>query len=334
MEHTFSKKEKEFTAQLLEEAPGLLDEHPFRLFVSELQSHNNLVHPLAFSTEQLQRFSQFKTKYGISAIALYQKVVLSHLIQDFMSKLHEKKLPAAIIALYNLWFERIYEDFATQPDFYYDIENELRPITHDLAICSGRTIPVGGAWFIEQRLLPRMLMTLNTQEYLQNVDQYTNPSRGSLHKPLAKFLKRLGLFTTIMKLFASSPKLIGGSWCYIIHTADRNIKDFTQESMELAYKNITALLQIDKSIWGVFRESWFLDPALKEISPNLTFLWETPLRKGARLYHGGPCREWDLKRALLLSPVRNKLYKEGKYIPRTYFYFWPRQKIIESYLDM
>lgn len=330
MDHQASQIRSDLLQDLHRSAPGLLEEFPISHYLSELKSHKGLLNATSYTGKQTKRLSRIKENYGIAGIAGFQKLALASLIDDFLSNLDEKSYPETIRSLYIAWFERVYEDFTTQSDFYYDIENEFWPVSHDLGICSGRTIPVGGAWFIERRILPRKTMTFLAQEWSQKIKLKKKISHKSPHKSLAKILKNIGIYEAINRLFAFSPKVFGGSWCYLIHTAGRNIKDFNAENMNLAYKNIVELLKTDQIIWGVFRESWFLDPDLKEISPNLSFLWETPLQKGARLYYGGPCNEYDLKRALLLSPIRNKMYHEGKYIPETYFYFWPRQEMIEG----
>ncbi len=50
--------------------------------------------------------------------------------------------------------------------------------------------------------------------------------------------------------------------------------------MNQAYMNIAELLKIHSNICGIYRESWFLDPNLKDISPE------------RELFVGGSTTKW------------------------------------------
>ncbi len=52
---------------------------------------------------------------------------------------------------------------------------------------------------------------------------------------------------------------------------------------------------------------------------------------GAELHDGGACSADDTQKATMFSPDRTRLYQEGKYRPRSYFYFWPRDAVIEAF---
>jgi hypothetical protein len=102
-------------------------------------------------------------------------------------------------------------------------------------------------------------------------------------------------------------------------------------AMRRAYANVAQLMQHDGQVWGAHRASWFLDPAVSEMSPDLAFLRQDPVDHGAELYDGGPCSADDIRKATMFSPIRTRMYREGKYQPRNYFYFWPRSSVIEAF---
>ena len=115
---------------------------------------------------------------------------------------------------------------------------------------------------------------------------------------------------------------------YTIHTVDRYLPRFTEQQMSQAYINIAELLKLNKNICGIYRKSWFLDPNLKEISPGLRFLWEVPQQNGADLFCTGDSDQ-VIKKAIAMSPLRKRLYEEGKYKPINYAYVWPREKLLQ-----
>jgi hypothetical protein len=102
---------------------------------------------------------------------------------------------------------------------------------------------------------------------------------------------------------------------------------FTMEKLNTAYLNIAELLKAFPDIRGVFRRSWFLDPNLKEISPGLRFLWEVPQQNGADLFQTTTTDD-DVKNAITMSPLRQKLYEEGTFRPATHAYVWPRKEFL------
>jgi hypothetical protein len=71
----------------------------------------------------------------------------------------------------------------------------------------------------------------------------------------------------------------------------------------------------------MFGASWFYDPALDEISPRLGYLRKTPIAGGAFFIQGDATEE-DKRNALSTSSTRQKLYDEGKYIPRSHMLIW------------
>jgi hypothetical protein len=98
--------------------------------------------------------------------------------------------------------------------------------------------------------------------------------------------------------------------------------------MDLSYLRIAELMKRNPRIRGIYRRSWLLDPKLEEISPNLAYLRQTPQQNGAKLFRCSST-ERDIKQSLAISPIRRKLYAEGKYLPTVYAYIWPRRDVLE-----
>lgn len=241
-------------------------------------------------------FRSILSLYDPAILCLFNKLLMACLIQDSLDKLPHKSLCADIVEMYHRWFERVLNDFEKQPDDYYRSESEAFGI--DLSICCLRSIPVGGAWVVQKSRIG------------------WGPFIGG---GLRQFFVYLAF--TIRKAGGFSP------FC-VIHTAGRYIPVFKPEEMDLAYMRIAELMKSDPALKGIYRASWFLDPSLEEVSPNLAFLRTVPEQNGARLFRSVTVRA-DINWALSLSSERRKLYKEGKYRPTSYAYIWPRMTLLE-----
>ena len=103
---------------------------------------------------------------------------------------------------------------------------------------------------------------------------------------------------------------------------------FNCQRMNLGYKEIGELMKYHPKIKGIFRGSWFLDPNLEQVTPELEYLRTIPQNNGAILFQGGTTHH-EINESLAFSPHRRKLYKEGKYIPAVYAYIWPRKEFLE-----
>jgi len=240
-------------------------------------------------------YKQIKSQYGTHVLALCFKLALCCFISDSLERLNHKKLPDEIKNLYHEWFEWVLEDFSKQPDDYYS--SRCQSFAIDVLICSLRYIPIGGAWVAE----------------IRNVGLRPFFSGG-----VKQFFSYL--YFIIFKA--------GGFSQYITtHTAVRTLRHFNEQQMNLVYQRIAELMKLNPRIKGFYRRSWFLDPKLENISPRLGYLVKIPLQNGVKLFHAGSTKQ-DIKYALATSPTRRRLYKEGKYLPTSHAFIWPRKDFL------
>ena len=115
--------------------------------------------------------------------------------------------------------------------------------------------------------------------------------------------------------------------CFVIHTLERRLRHFKADQHELALRNLAAHLATT-NLAGVYRESWFLDPQVAQLTPTLGFLTAVPLANGARLFNKGAASPGMFADALDKSPQRKAAYDAGTYQPRVYVYFWPRKAML------
>jgi len=311
--------------------PGLLRRVPVDLYASKLETLDPYYQYEAFPPAVLRQMARIGSRYGQEAVALYHKMVLCHLMGRALTRLDGHHLPDPIQSICLSWFDRIIEDFDTQPDSYYDFDRPLWPLRKDISVCSGRAIPIGGAWVVETRLIARQSMISRADKRAGKSISHARRF-SALMEAFSGTLRKLQLDEIVRSIHRISLRLRGPlDTCYVIHTVERNIRDLGPEQMELAYRNIASLLQRNEDVWGVHRSSWFLDPIVSEISPDIGFLMNDPVSNGAELYCGGRCSADDTQKATMFSPVRTRLYQEGKYRPASFFYFWPRTSVIEAF---
>ena len=144
--------------------------------------------------------------------------------------------------------------------------------------------------------------------------------RQALSKQLVSSLSYL----TLLFRYGRSPY-------FEIHTHLPLVADFNQQNWQLNYQDISSLLLQHPDVKGVFRASWFLDPKLQTISPNLSYLRSFPLANGAKLFAVGPD---DSNAAFARSETRKAMFSKGEYLPYTYLMVWPRKPLLKYFAQV
>jgi len=122
---------------------------------------------------------------------------------------------------------------------------------------------------------------------------------------------------TIVKLGGFSP--------YIqLHTHKFNLARFNEPGRREMFRGCVELYSLFPDCLGTVGSSWFLDPALHDISPHLDYLLLMPLAGGAHLFYYSANSE-AIANATATSKTRRKLFEEGKYLPKNYMLIWGKQ---------
>lgn len=292
MNHRINELKKEISAINHE----LLQKFPLENYLKEIRSSPLWYNYNYISPKLATIFEHIQSTYQAHALVLYHKLALLDFIKESVKFLKRENFPESILELYYEWFERILNDLSIQTDDFYHHQND--PFLKDLGVCSLRLIPIGGAWLVEiSRIWKKFLITGGFHQFLKGLP-FVLSSIGNL-QPLY----------------------------YQIHTVDRYIQKFTEEERERCYLRIADLLRLHPEIKGMYAASWFYDPALKWISPRLSYLIKTPMQYGAKVFRIGS-EEADIKLSLKKSATRRKLYEEGKYMPTRYIIIWTRKDLI------
>lgn len=242
---------------------------------------------------------EIESTYGAKGRALYHKISTLYFLKSALSTLPDRPLPNNIKDLCRQWYQRIFDDISSQPDDFYDFDNDL--FLKDLTVASQRAVPVGGAWISQIfRIKKRILLKILKRSPLQFFELLTQ---------------------TLRKAGGLSPY-------YDLHADTRYLAEFNPENRNYCYSNIAEMLKLNPEMKGGCWISWYNDPNLAVISPRLAYIVKEPIQNGARTF-GIDTTKSTIAHATLKSSTRKRLYQEGKYKPANYMVIWPRKYLIE-----
>jgi NAD(P)-dependent dehydrogenase (short-subunit alcohol dehydrogenase family)/acyl carrier protein len=226
---------------------------------------------------------------------LYNRLAIVHAIQNSLADFGQQEFPRDIEDLFVEWFYDMLAGTSWTEDNFFRLDYD--PFLKDMAVCTGRMIPVGGAWTIElSGISRRTFFSGNPNQLLARI--FFLSSRARAFKPF-----------------------------YQIHMALRFADRFNENEREASYLRIAAMLRANPGVKGLIGSSWYLDPALKEISPELSYLQNLPENNGALIFPQNTPKG-AARGALAGSSRRTQLCKEGKYKPKNAFIIWPRTALL------
>jgi hypothetical protein len=117
-----------------------------------------------------------------------------------------------------------------------------------------------------------------------------------------------------------------GRW-YNDHLDLRDMSEFTPAGWTACFARFAEVLALNPTVRGVTGISWFYDPKVAEISPRLAYVQVTQTENGAFLANMGTDAH-HVENATVRSPIRRRLYEEGKYLPTCYLLAWPRGPLL------
>ncbi len=273
---------------------------PVSVITTSIKSHPKIRIHSYFTKRVKSEINRIKNDFGQRAVALYFKLVLAVCMKDSILSKDFNKLPNNIKSELQSWYKRVLNDFKGQPDDYYDyLSFDFLP---EIGVCSLNCLPVGGAWYVSiRRLGLKPLVTFN----------------------IFRIIKILGYVLLKMGGFKN--------YC-VIHTFSRYLLRFNSKEMNSTHKKIGELMKLNPRIKGIYERSWFLNPNIENVSPELNYLREIPEHNGAIFFEVGTLSSTDIELSIKYSLHRKKLFEEGKYSPAAFAYIWPRNELL-SYLE-
>ena len=317
----------------LGENSDLLEEHAIDRCVEAAR----LVHPYSNAARTPHRqesiLRTLRRTHAPAHVYDWNRLTLLRMLQLRLGAAEFQALPAGVREWSLTWIERMLDQASREED-RFDVVNPDGSMHWetccDFAVAAGRFLPVGGCWVVEERRAPRDSL-------------FGSGAPGPAHERqaigrLAKRLRwRMSSLPFVRRAYAAYRKPLVlwreargryGSFL-VIHTADHHLRWFSERYQEVAFANITALLQADPSLEGLYRKSWLLDPQVGEMEPRLAFLVTTPVENGARFEWLRDVDVEDQPEILSFSAVRRERYAAGSYRPQEWAYLWSRDAMVE-----
>jgi len=294
-----STLEARLISELLIDYPDLLVRFPIWKYLNYLDCYPEIGDYLYLSRD-VSNYCKAIVEYSDErTLEIYQKLVLVTLISRARRQLASKVSPGEIKELYESNFRRIIREIETNmnPSGFYRYPEDK--FFKELGVCNLRMIPTGARKIHLGGLARRFLFKKGPKQFFQ------------------------GIIFIVFELKGTKP-------LYEMHTDSHDpdlMADFNYEGFTRAYMRIAQLLKLNENVRGVFASSWFYDPQLAVISPRLAYLREIITNNGGRCFYWGASGQ-ATKDAILKSPTRSQLYKEGRYRPIKYMVVWSREKML------
>jgi hypothetical protein len=237
-------------------------------------------------------FRDIEKRFGADRFELFRKLIIVNVLLNSWNDIFSDKYPICIQEQYRKTFQRILSACSESGQGWRKLSDDI--YWKDLALTSRQMFPAGA----------------------QIVETY---SGFGVKQGLSRNISQTARFVRLL-LFNR-----GRRGYYQIHTHTPDLGEFNAVGWDDCYVRIAAMLEKYSNVKGMFGCSWFYDPNLRDISPNLMYLQAVPLENGAESFYVGEDRTGY---ALLKSKTRFSLYNEGKYTPRAYLIVWPRKEIL------
>lgn len=242
----------------------------------------------------LVAFLRDLSSHDHTAQSLARRVLMLGQLQAAGENPAQILLPDSILRLYPREFERIL--LALQaPDCTADLSEDRWK--KNLAILTGRIVPVGAEFADVHSGIPRSTVV-----------------KGGVVQSLHA-----------LKLIAFGTR--GFRPMLELHAHPDSLSDFNPEGWRASYHRLAEMLLLNPAYRGVMASSWFRDPALAAISPRLRYLREYPQQCGAGMFAVGVDAQGE-SGALARSPTRQRLFREGRYVPTIHLMIWPRTALL------
>ena len=224
----------------------------------------------------------------------FNRALIAHLASRLRFRLEELKLPPGVLERVPPALARLHAFLSERRDGY-ELGDDY--FLRDVRLAAGWTVPCGS----------------------EVIDLRT---RFSLPSSIQIALKAKAPHVALRHLRPSGPD----AW-FAPHLELRYLDEFDETGWETTFRNVASLLRRHTDVVGVVGYSWFYDPKLETISPQLAYLRRRPADGGA-FFLRGHTSEFDIKNATAKSQTRRRLYEAGQYTPVGYKMVWLRRDIL------
>jgi hypothetical protein len=283
-------------AELNAAAPDFLGRFALEPYLEELEHRGRPHRFYEFTPRALDLNRQMHEGYPAPIVETYNRFLLAHLMAN-AERRSRNVIVRSIHPYIREDFDRILKALEKPRAGYYVRDNHL--FRRDLAIARLKVIPNGFEFYDLNACIARKEV-LNGG--LTSLLRFAAAFQADLAKPLYPL--------------------------YEPHWDRRYVRYFSPEEYERCCLRIADMIEANPGVRGVATPSWWYDPQLKEISPELWFVRDIPEKGGARFMLLEGRNPYLLTDSLAHSPHRKAAYEAGRYKPRSYMIFWPRRELI------
>ncbi|MGH1481582.1 MAG: hypothetical protein ACRBM6_23110 [Geminicoccales bacterium] len=233
---------------------------------------------------------------GEQALDVYHRLVLLELMGRFEQRVAKFGLPSWLEGRVMAYFQSMIRDVQKPRPYRYDLKRH--DFLVDLGVCRIKLWPCG-AELVDAGCSLHLRWLLQKREIAQSI-------RALIH---------IGF-----SVRGTVPVLVS-------HFDKRRPAAFSLEGYRELYLDIARLLREMPDHLGLLSPSWWHDPAVGRVSPQLAFLNTLPMSGGARIYRIGT-DETAIRTALRLSKKRTEAYRKGTYHPAFYHLIWARNDLL------
>ncbi|MDH3972741.1 MAG: hypothetical protein OEV42_00560 [Deltaproteobacteria bacterium] len=134
----------------------------------------------------------------------------------------------------------------------------------------------------------------------------------------------------MLKMSFSLLSMGGNEPLFELHYNPHRLRLFNPDGWKEVFALAAQTLKTRKEVKGLFGATWFYDPAMKEVSPELSYIRELIEKIGGAFYLAGSSED-DRKNAFFASKARKEAYEEGRYMPTSYMMIIKREALLQYY---
>lgn len=292
---TLQSIKEQLTATLKSEC-NVLSQYPVAHYIRLLQSYPMFIPHKYVDNRVLQLSKKIEKTYSIDLLETYHKLILASLLE----KEDEISFPLQLTPTLNRQYDSkalailtgLIKHANNQGLYLYDHEHFI----YNLGICKKTTLPFGPFRLNLNRMKPRFLI-------------------GSIRKLGLRWYKNEGKYLKRICL---------NRYPFIEMHLDMYDKDmrtyFTPQGWEQLFNEIADIMKINPELRYFISMSWFFDPQLDSISPELNYIRKIAESHGGQVIRFLPGKS-AAKNAARFSAKRTRMMKEGVYVPTNYILF-------------
>ncbi len=282
--------------KLYEKTPGLekiIQRKPPQNYIDNLSAYNSRLGYAQLKPRLEQLNNDLSAKYGEKMAMKYGLVILAEIIRENEHRWKNAKLDSELKPEFIDSFHRILTAVSRGGSDALNLNKDA--YAKELSICLYRLVPAGG--------------------------QLIDPGSGLSRKMFlsAPFRDAAKLFKVLCHTGGFAPFAEFHTDLFMRHW-------FTREGWEYSFRLLPAVFKSYPKLRGLVAGSWFFDPMLENISPELAFIRDVSNDWGASFVTSEYIKEPS--DAILTSRTRRELFNNGQYCPRNYLIIVPKRTIL------